>query len=159
MSEARFLKFIIVALLLLNLGTLAFLWTAEPHHGPPRGRPPEERGGGGRESTAEYLRRNLQLSDAQEERYHLMREAHHAAVMRIRTQMAGEKQALYGLLHQTDTTGAAAHGAVLIDRIVSGQRQIEGITYAHFRELRALCTPAQQQKFDAIIADALERMR
>jgi periplasmic protein CpxP/Spy len=158
MPESRFLKIIVVALLLLNLGTLGFLWMDRRDGGAHR--PPPHHGPGGRgENTGEYLRRELQLTDEQEDAYRKMRRQHHETVMDVRDQMRDQKRELYGLMKNGDTVATKGTVNALIDSIVAEQRFIEQFTYDHFRELRALCTPQQQTKFDEVIGDALERMR
>ena len=152
MPEARFLKMVIIALLVLNIGTLGYLWTQHPPTHPP------EDGRHG-EDAARYLRRSLRLTDAQEDRYRAMRRRHHASVEAIRGRIRAQKRDLYALMRAADTSAASVKAIALTDSLAIAQKEIEWITYAHFRELRALCTPDQQRDFDEVIGAALERMR
>lgn len=162
MPESRFLKIIIIVLLLINVGTLGYLWIGHrrpPRHmGQPDG-PPGPHGHGERAGAAAFLYEELQLSDAQEAAYKKMREQHHATVMSIRDDMRQSKKALYGLLKSTDSNAIKIEEQRWLDSLAAQQRRIEYITYLHFREVRALCTPQQQQKFDDVIGEALEQMR
>ena len=164
MSESGFLKIIIVALLLVNIGTLGYLWMGQGkdrghtrmHQGPPG--PPDGRFGPP-PGPAGFLREELQLSDAQEADFRKLREAHHRTVMDIRGQMKESKRKLYSLMHAADTNTSGAATAEWLDSLAAQQRRIEWITYQHFEQVRAICTPKQQQKFDEVIGDALEQMR
>jgi Spy/CpxP family protein refolding chaperone len=152
MREGSFLKIIIVCLLILNLGTLGYLWVGRgpgKHDGHP-GRPP-------RENAGQYLQRTLQLTDEQEQQYWKMREAHHRQVVDIHEHMHELQQKLYtsfGSANPIDSNSLLA----IADSIAAGQRTIEIITFHHFRELRGMCMPEQQKKFDVVIGEALERL-
>lgn len=150
MSEGKFLKIVIVVLLLINIGTLGFLFFRRPPHHMAGGQP------GGGENPAQYLRRELALTDDQESKFKSIREAHHDQVQALRERMATYRKELYNGMKQPSTNSASS--MVWIDSLANTQRQIEQITYAHFTQVRALCTPAQQQKFDDVIAQAVGRL-
>ncbi len=161
MPEARFLKIVILSLLLLNLGTLGYLWlgsTRAMHHPPP---PPGggDQGPEGRRGAAAFLHEALQLTESQEAAYKTLRNSHHATMLSIRGEMKDCKQDLYALLKATDRTSVLSSEHRWLDSLAAKQRRIETITYEHFRDLRMLCTPAQQTKFDVVIGEALEQMR
>ncbi|HTN45731.1 MAG TPA: hypothetical protein VL098_05235 [Flavipsychrobacter sp.] len=42
------------------------------------------------------------------------------------------------------------------DSIGYCQRELEVLTFYHFRELRSICNPKQQQRFNEVIHDAIE---
>ena len=149
MPESRFLKLIIIALLLINGGTLAFLFLRQANAPRPR------REGG---NTAEYLNRTLRLTDAQEQQYRKMRDRHHASHDSLQENMRMQEAHLYRLLSNPNAVAERNAGAMM-DSIAGQQREIERITFEHFREFRAICTPEQQRKFDEVISEALERMR
>jgi Spy/CpxP family protein refolding chaperone len=162
MPEARFLKIVIVALLLINVGTLGYLWLGRPHEPlrhfpapPPHDGPPLDE----RRGAAAFLHDALQLTDDQEAAYKKMREQHHAIVLGIRAQMKESKRSLYALLKSNDTASTRSEERHLMDSLASQQRHVEQITYEHFRQVRALCTPQQQYKFDEVVGEALEQMR
>jgi hypothetical protein len=163
MPESRFFKIIIVVLLLINIGTLGFLWLGRerPRQHMPPPPPPEERpdGPGRPGGAAAFLREQLQLTEAQETAYRKMREQHHATVVAIRDEMKEHKKALYTLLKSADSNIIHTDEQRWLDSLAAAQRRIEMITYRHFREVRALCSPQQQQKFDQVIGEALEQMR
>ncbi len=159
MPEARFLKIIIIVLLLINISTLGFLWFGERHggHRPPPPPPPGR--DGPRRGAAAFLHQSLSLTDAQETAYRKLREGHHQTVEAIRDEMKESKRALYALLKAPEPNAVRNEEVRWIDSLAAQQRRIEYITYEHFREVRALCTPQQQAKFDEVIGEALEQMR
>ena len=42
--------------------------------------------------------------------------------------------------------------------IATNQKEIEMVTYNHFKQVRTICTPEQQKEFDNIIADVIKKM-
>jgi len=158
MAESRFLKILILLLLLINLGTLTFLWMGPHHHLPPMPPPGPGMEGHG-EGAGRYLSQSLQLNEDQDDQYHRMQRQHHETVMGIRDQMRSQKQRLYAFMQTTDSSKSQPEAKRIIDSIAAEQGLIEQVTYDHFKELRALCTPVQQHKFDSVIGEALDRMR
>ncbi len=150
MQEAKFLRLVIVFLLLLNLGTLGFLWLG--------GRPGPPAGDRDHENAAQYLRRKLNFTDIQEAKYRTLREAHHAAVENIRDDMRAQERSMYVLL-SLPAMADSGKSLACMDSIAAFQRRVEQITFDHFREVRALCTPEQQREFDIVIGEALNRLR
>ena len=153
MSESRFLKSVIIGLLLLNAGTLGYLFMQGRHPGGDRPGPP---GPGGR--IAHFLRDQLQLTDAQEAQFRNMREEHHEEMRRIHRRVQDAHQQLYGLLHDGYQPADSLAAIPFIDTLTNAGRSVEWLRFSHFRNLRDICTPEQQQKFDRVISDAVEQL-
>lgn len=147
MQESKFLKIVIVCLLLLNFGTIGYLLLNNKSRDDAR---PE------REDAAAFLQRTLNLTDEQEAQYRRLRDGHHAEMMQERRELRGSVEALYGLLSDPRADSAAV--AARINEIADAHRKTERITFEHFKLVRAICTPAQQRQFDKVIVDALNRM-
>ena len=83
-------------------------------------------------------------------------EEHQQAVRPLRKQMREKKEALYQLLKEnaSDSSTQAAVAA-----IGATMQSIDLATFQHFKQLRALCKPEQQQQFDAIILDVVSMMQ
>ncbi|MES2389413.1 MAG: periplasmic heavy metal sensor [Bacteroidota bacterium] len=141
-----FLKYIILVLVLLNLSTLGWLvFFRSPGNS-----------GNRHESPAEYLTRELSLSPEQEEAYEEMRFHHHEAVEGFRRKAGGFRRSIHKILK-----GQALDSLRIIalsDSVGACQRNIELVTFYHFKEVRALCNAEQQQKFDSVIDEALQMM-
>lgn len=161
MSESRFLKLVVIGLLLLNAGTLGYLLLGGGTGGgadeTKSGEHTMHRGGPG--GPARFLRERLQLTDAQEVQYRDMRDAHRSAVIDIRAGIRGTRRRLYALMHDGTQPSDGIAAAPLLDSMATAQRRIDSVTFAHFEELRGICTAAQQRKFDEVIGEALEELR
>ena len=147
MDNSKFLKIVIVILLLINIGTLAFMWT----NNHPHGHPPH---GGG--DAVEFLTHELKLNDAQQKQFEELRHQHHDAVEALQHQGRKLHDDYFNLIGNSTADSVIVSAAA--DSILALQKQIELITFYHFKSVRAICTPEQQRKFDEVISEALARM-
>ena len=142
MENLKFYKLAIALLLLLNIGTLTFLWT----HRPP--------GGGG--GPFMFLVKETNMDDAQKDAYQQLRTAHHTQMTVFRSQNSLLRGKLFELLATRDANTPEVQQ--MIDSIASNRKQEEIATFEHFRKVRALCRPEQQAKFDAVIGEAVQSL-
>lgn len=147
MANARFLKVIILVLVIINAGTVTFLWLHKPPH------PIRE---DGRMDTFGFLVHELKLDDSQQEQYRKLRDDHHEKTEGLREKGRHMRDHFFELLKKPSADSADIQR--LSDSIALNQKQIELLTYYHFREVRKICTPEQQKKFDDVIQDALHMM-
>jgi len=143
MGNLKFYKIAVAVLLVLNMGTLAFMWTNRPP-------PPGDRG------PFMFLVKATGMDDAQQSAYRQLRDMHRSILQENRKQNSALHSQLFDLLPQFGESDPEV--LRLIDLIASEKRQEELLTYAHFRRVRELCRPDQQVKFDAAIGEALETM-
>lgn len=137
-------------LLTANIITLVFLWRtkgsdkAGPNQPPPQGQ------------VFEFLNKELKFDAGQQEAFKKLREEHRSASKQILDSIKNAKDALFALLQQPGVSDS------LIDRYSSkaarAEQQLDELTFRHFQNLRGLCTTEQQQKFDSIIKEVLQRM-
>jgi protein CpxP len=141
--QYRYLWLVILGLLVLNLGLLGWIWFA------PQNRP---RAGG---TPAEFLEKELNFTQAQKEQFRLLREDHHAKVQDIRDSIRQMKRQFFEQLGKPMSDSD-------MEKITAGiaekMARVDKITFQHFKEVRQMCTPAQQQKFDEVIDEMLERL-
>ena len=130
------------ALLLINLSTLAFFWFA----GPPR-----PKGGPGK-----YLVETLQLDEQQQIAYTKIREEHQQKAREYQQESNARHKRLFDLLATPVVDSVRMFE--IADSISIRQKAMELYTFEHFRALRAICRPDQQQKFDSIIGEAVKQM-
>ena len=159
-QKPKILTYIIIALLLLNFGTLAFLW----FHKPPKPdrefmeqhemnkpgemmKPGEVRG---------FLEDQLNFNDKQREDFNKLRDEHHKSVTVIQDTIKSLKDRLFDQLisNTTDTSKINSIAASIGD----AQKQVELITFNHFLKVRALCDNDQKQKFDKIMKDVVRSL-
>jgi Spy/CpxP family protein refolding chaperone len=146
MESSKFLKIVIVILLIINIATLGFIYLQRPPHGFPP--PPIDAG--------QYIAHELNFTGEQEEQFNILREENKSVIEELRKASKDFHDHFFDLLktHPSDSLLVLQ----MADSIVLNQKQIELATFSHFQKVRALCTPEQQKKFDEIIKDALRMM-
>lgn len=146
MKNERFYKIVIVLLLLLNTGTLAFLWmkSNRPPHGP--------MGGPGKRNRVDMLMsEKLHFTQQQEDQMEGLKHDHHSQMIEIQKDESQLHTELFGLLHSNnnDTT---AKNAILV-KLAANDTRKEEVTFEHFRQIRAILTPEQLPKFDELMEE------
>ncbi len=139
MKKTRLLWAAIIGLLLLNLATIGFVLR------PSSGKHPRNGEGG----LWRYVNSTLALSPQQQEVYTQMRNRHRAQMNRLTADYQERLRPYLSLLQSPapDTLQKAALEA----EMTGIERQKLRITFAHFEELKAICTPEQQQRFPQMI--------
>lgn len=134
-------------LALLNIALLVTIWQRLQHEGPAGGPP---------EGPGKRIIHDLGLNQKQQQKFEALKQTHRAAMERLR-QRGGELRDEYFelLKNSLPDTSLVRQKARAIAR---NQEDIEMATFEHFREVRKICTPEQQKKFDAIITDVLRSM-
>jgi hypothetical protein len=145
MENKRFLNIIVILLLLLNFGTLGFLWFGR-HQGPP---PPPPHG-----NAADFLTHELSLTADQQKKFSDLRELHHHRVTEIQDSIHMLREKFFDEL----PTGSTGRADSLAMEIGKKQTELERVTFDHFRQVRMLCDAGQQKKFDNVIQEALRMM-
>jgi len=148
MDNSKFLKIVIVVLLIINIGTLAFMWTNKPSKMP---LPPHER-----QDVFEFLTHELKFNDEQRNQYDQLRKEHHSEVEAIQKRGRSNHDHFFALLQNKSADSTLV--SQLADSISINQKQIELVTFYHFQKVRAICNSEQQKKFDEVIGEALHKM-
>jgi len=104
----------------------------------------------------EFLTRELNLTPQQQEQYAAMRQKHFELTRRINEQNHALRDSLFNQVKSTKATPTEINQ--LLKQISANQQQIDSATFYHFRDVRAILTPQQQNKFDQILNDVLHRM-
>ncbi|MEI7583153.1 Spy/CpxP family protein refolding chaperone [Runella sp.] len=141
--QNRYVWLVILGLLVFNLGLLGWIWFS------PQNRPRE----GG--NPASFLEKKLNFTKEQKEQFRLLREDHHKKTQAIRDSVRQMKRQFFEQLGKPMSESDVER--VTAD-IAKKMARVDKITFQHFREVRQLCTPAQQQKFDEVIDEMLERL-
>ena len=142
MEKTKFLMVVIVALLLLNMGTLAFLWFG---HRPPH---PTQ---GGKPEAATFLIQELRLDEGQKAQYDQLFWAHRGRMDSLKDKLNQNRQQFFNGLPVGDSTRVQA--------VLDNQRQLEMELFNHFRAVRTICRPEQQTQFEAVIQQVLKMSR
>lgn len=147
MTRERFLTIAVLSLLLLNLGTIGFLWLRPPgglrSGGPPDGQTPTQ-----------LIIDRLHLDDRQQVAYRRLIQDHRQQSRALAEESVGLYRRYYQLLEaaQPDTARASA----LSQQIAQKQRAIAELNFNHFAQIKALCRPDQQADFAGLVGDLTE---
>lgn len=136
----------IALLVLVNIGTLAYLWLGKPKEMQPGNRPAGD--------AKNFIVQQLQLDQRQQQQFDSLRTIHFNEMNNYRKQMRELKDALFDKLKQPQDSGYISAA----QQIGALQSQMDLSTFHHFKALRAICTQSQQAKFDNIIQEVLRNM-
>lgn len=140
MEKTKLLTYTVIALLLLNLGTLAYLFASAPKRQQAHGKGPH-----GKPMPREVIIEKLHFDPLQTRQYDQLIEWHRANVRVTEDKIRSSKNSLYRLLNEEQVDENAK--TVLIDSIAQYQRQIESIHFRHFMDIRKLCKKEQLDDF------------
>lgn len=132
-------------LLLLNLGTIGWILT--------RGRQVRAI----RQNTEMVLIRRLGLTPEQRRQYQQERRQFRATVQPHEDSLRALRRELLGLLNQPNVSDEAIDQ--LVSRMERQNGQITRLRFRHWRQIRALCTPDQQERFDRLIGRLTQVMQ
>jgi len=141
MNKEKLLTFAVIALFLLNLGTLGFLFFRRPLH--------PQRGGG--PQLDRHIIEQLQLDAAQQQQFERLKSAHHEQIM---ADNRAYRETLDSYLDLLKNEGVVPAQKDSIEAVLTRiQNHKASVTFQHFAELKALCTLAQKQRFDALLPE------
>ena len=142
MKRENLLTIAVFALLLLNFGTLGFLFFSRPPHGPGPGR------------FDKHMVEQLQLDAAQRQQFETLKTAHHEQMIASDRAYRDALENYFALL-KSDTP-APAQADSLLHVLAKIQRDRALATFQHFQALRQQCTAEQRQRFDAMLPELIQ---
>jgi hypothetical protein len=148
MTKTKILTLLAVVLLLTNIGLLVYFLVLKQ----PGGRGDGRRYG----SMEEMLRKDLQLTDTQVKQFVQLKDEHFARMRPLADSMQQQRDALYRMTGNATVPDSVI--AAASRRIGDMQSQLDAMTFAHFRQLRTICTPAQLPAFDTLVQKMSRRM-
>lgn len=98
-----------------------------------------------------YLKHTLNLTPEQWAAFEPLKLEHRRQMDRFTPALRADKHALFDLLAKDTVPDAEVQ--ILLGRIAARHRAIDSVTFAHFRQVRALCSPEQQARFAAVAAE------
>lgn len=140
MKTLRFYKILVVVLILINLVTLFFFFTAHKHPGKP-----------GKTDLVDHIG----ITGQNRDKIIQLQEKHFADKDALIQRSRNLHEQLFRSFSdsQKDSTDVAR----IIDDIVENQRETEQMTFDHFKEIHALCTPEQQKELQKLLQEVLKR--
>jgi Spy/CpxP family protein refolding chaperone len=150
MNRENFYRLIIVLLLLVNFGILAYLLIGNndrrgpgrPEFGPPR---PDR-----------MIIERLKLDEEQQEQFHDLKHEHHTQMLDAQETSADLHRKLFVALK--DTTVSTATTDSLYAQLAQNQLRKERATFDHLKKLRSILKPEQEPYFDELVEDLSERI-
>lgn len=135
MDKIKLLTIAVIALLLLNFGTLGFLLLSSPKHG---GRPPQR-------MPKEIIIDRLQFDSKQKKEYQTLIDWHRKKIDSLDQQIRDTKNELYMELLKPDVNAKTKDSLITV--LANHQKQIEQTHFKHFEDIKNLCTPEQRENF------------
>jgi Spy/CpxP family protein refolding chaperone len=141
METTKFLKTIIFLLVLINLGTVLFLWINRPQ--------PKDNFGG-------FFAKELNFTAQQKEQFEVLRDEHRTQRESLKEFNKLNHDAYFDLLKNPNIDYATVKKAA--QEIAAIKEQEELLVFYHFKKVRAICNEDQKQKFDKIVNEASQMM-
>lgn len=141
-SKNKILIWAVIFLMIANVAVLATIWIMHNKQKPQRGTP------------SDYLVKELGLNDEQQNKLHALAKQHHEQSEQIKEQIKNARHDLFKLLQQPNVDDSAKK--IAADNVAKNLEQLDLLTFDHFKQVRAICNPQQQKKFDEIIEDVLQ---
>lgn len=146
MKNSKTLVIVVIALIAANCVLMCALWYKNYRHEPP---PPQG-------NAFEYLSKELKLTPAQLKQYTVLRDQHFNFTSKVNNEMHMERDSFFDKLSEPSVNTVQVDQ--LEARILAHQHMLDTATFYHFRKLRAILTPSQQEKFNGVIQNVLHMM-
>lgn len=149
-SNKRSLIFIIIFLLLTNIGVLGyFLWDRNP----PK---PDKKPAPGETGISAKLKNEVGFDDQQITEYRKLKEQHWATIKPMFGEMQKAKDSLYKLLSNESISDSLINATA--EAIGQKQKAIDLQAFTHFKQIRSLCKPDQLAKYDSLVQRMIRKM-
>lgn len=143
------LKYCVGILAILNIVLMVNMWR-QPH-GKPMHPPMHMQGGPKDRIIAE-----LKFTSDQVDLFEDLVDKHRASMRDLQEKGREVRSQYFDLLKQEQPDQKLTEE--LSAAIATNQKEIEQVTFNHFKDVRKLCSPEQKNKFDEIIGDILKHM-
>lgn len=145
-SKTKILVTAVILLLLTNVGMLIFFLNCKDHG--------EKSGRGGRDAAMRsFLQKEIGFNDAQLAQYDTLTKRHKESIKPSFDEMRNSRE------QDMKALGASGFSDSVIEasaaRSSAKQKEMIRNMLMHFKEVRALCTPAQMPKFDSLFYKSL----
>ncbi len=146
----KVLLFTVAILLLANIAMLLyFLWIKEPMKR-------NTRGDRQKSPMTEFLQTEIGFDKQQMEAFDKTRKKHRQEMKPLFEDTRVAKVQFYGFLKNPAVSDSLLNAAASV--IGEKQKLLDIQTFQNFKEIRALCTPGQQLKYDSLIVNEISKM-
>jgi len=148
-SRNRTLVFIIIVLLLANIAILIyFLWLKEPAR--------TVRNNGNTDRFAEALKKDVGFSETQIARYKELKDAKWDKIKSRFDELRLAKDNFFRLISVENVSDSLLNNAA--DTVAQRQKSLDMQAFIHLKELRKVCTPEQEPKYDSLVQRVFHRI-
>ncbi len=145
MKKETLLTWAVIGLLLLNFGTLGYLFFRRPPHPP---------GSQSAHQLGLRIAETLHFTPEQQQEFDKRKRAHHEHILQLDKNYADALGDYFALL-KNDSLVSAQHDSLLT--VLSNiQKERATITFLHFNDLKSMCTPEQRQHFDTLVPELMQ---
>ncbi|MEJ2613842.1 MAG: periplasmic heavy metal sensor [Ignavibacteriaceae bacterium] len=140
-----FTNILIIILVIVNIGSLSFIWFREANRPPSPPLPPNSPD---HENVTRFLDKELDLNESQEQKFDRLRKEHFKTTKNSEDKIAAFKKSILteSFKQNPDTQKIVA----LADSIGSLQKRYEIFLSEHFQKLASICRPKQREKLKDI---------
>ena len=143
MEKTKLLTITVIGLLLLNTGTLGFLFFNGPNeHRPPHGCRPEPKA---------IIIEKLHFDDKQQKEYAELIKWHRGKIKKLDSNIRQTKNELYSQLNQTEVNLKTKDSLITLLNLY--QNQVEETHFKHFEDIKKLCHQDQLEDFNELTED------
>lgn len=143
LNKTKILTGLVVLLVLANITSMLFLWMGMRKNQPVGFRQPSE-----------YIIQKLSLDEKQQKQYMALVSDHRSQTKKLRDELRNYKDSFFSLLSELHADDSIKKNALI--KISSLNTQLDLITFDHFKEVRTICNPVQQEQFDKIIKEVIK---
>lgn len=148
-ARNKVLSLLVLVLLLTNiLLVVFFVWMK------PAPKPPFKHDGRG--DVMQILEKEVGFSPQQMDEYKKLKDQHWDKMKPYFGEMRAARNNFYNLLNQTSVPDSVINR--LADSVAAKQKQMDLQTFRHFSQVKAICTPEQQPRFDSLVQQVIKRM-
>ena len=152
MNRTKLLTIAVLGLLVINLGTLVFVFF-KPHPHPPHPDQMMRHGNEGPrgEGPKQIIIDRLNFDEAQQKEYLVLIEDHKSKMHELNRASNELHDQLYSLLKENAINKAAADST--IQKIAGNQKELDHLNFDHFQKIKAICNGKQVEKFNQLAGD------
>jgi hypothetical protein len=147
-SNKRSLIFIIIFLLLTNLGVLAYFLMNKKSDKPAQNKS---------QGLGSALKKDVGFDDPQVASYKKMKDEQWKKFKPMLNELYRAKDSLYKMLSNESASDSSVNAVALY--IGEKQKAVELQAYIHFKQIRTLCRPDQLVKYDSVILENMRKLR
>lgn len=152
-KQKRYLILATSVLVVLNISTLVMLWIDRSAH--QQSLPPQLSSAQQEERIRMLLHQELGFTEPQASAYMNLRGEHTHRIHKLKREVDEIKRQMFDAVLQTGVQPTLSDS--LLNLAQKKQAQIERLTFQHFLDLKALCTPEQEQHLQHLLHQLFQR--